>query len=64
MNNMYTTITIESVTPDRQPHIVTIENTKKNIAKQIKILQNKGHHNIKPYYPQSTEPLKKTIIIN
>ena len=61
---MYPTITIESQTPDRQPYIVTIENTKKNIAKHIKILQNKGHHNIKPYYAQSTEPIKKTIIIN
>ena len=40
------TITLESLTPDRQPHIITIANDPYQIAKQHKILQNKGHHHI------------------
>lgn len=41
-------ITITSINPDNgQQHIITIENTPKQIAKQIKTLQNKGHLQIK-----------------
>lgn len=37
--------TIYSITPDRQEHIATVH--PENVAKTIKILQNKKHSNIK-----------------